>query len=138
MGGYSPSSPVVCSIRSCSETDITSVFGTAIPGSSPGGSTMNQNCIGGVDAEVLRKRFGTPLYVYDAAVVQKRCGELTRAFAGMQVHYAVKANANPALLKLIKKEGFGAEAVSVGELLVARRAGFPKDRISFTGPSLTE
>jgi len=94
--------------------------------------------IGGVVGEELRKRFGTPLYVYDASVVSKRSRELLEAFPGMLVHYAVKANANPALLKIIKEEGLGAEAVSPGELLVAEHAGFKKKDISFTGPSLTE
>jgi len=94
--------------------------------------------MGAKEAEGLRKRFGTPLYVYDADTVINRSRELVRAFKGMRVHYAVKANTNPALLKLIKKEGLGAEAVSRGELLMARRAGFPKSSISFTGPSLTE
>jgi len=94
--------------------------------------------IGGVEGEYLRKRFGTPLYVYDAAIVSARCKELVRAFRGMDVHYAVKANANPALLALIRREGLGAEAVSPGEVLAAERAGFKKKHVSFTGPSLTE
>jgi len=92
----------------------------------------------GEDAESLVERFGSPLYVYDANVLKNRSRELVKAFKGMQVHYAVKANANPALLKLIKAEGLGAEAVSPGEILAARRAGFRKTDISFTGPSLTE
>ena len=92
----------------------------------------------GVDAESLVERFGSPLYVYDASVLQKRSRELVKAFTGMHVHYAVKANANPALLKLIKAEGLGAEAVSPGEIRAAELAGFKKKDISFTGPSLTE
>lgn len=94
--------------------------------------------IGGVSGEALVRKYGSPLYVYDAATIQKRSRELVRAFPGMHVHYAVKANANPTLLKLIRKEGLGAEAVSPGEVLVAEAAGFKKKDISFTGPSLTE
>ncbi len=94
--------------------------------------------IGGVGVETLAKRYGTPLYVYDAQMVETRCRELVRAFPGMHVHYAVKANANPALLKLMRRMGLGAEAVSPGELLAAEAAGFKKSDISFTAPSLTE
>ncbi|HWH07168.1 MAG TPA: diaminopimelate decarboxylase [Candidatus Paceibacterota bacterium] len=89
-------------------------------------------------AQTLVSRFGSPLYVYDALTVQKRAQELKTAFKGLTVHYAVKANANPALLELIKNEELGAEAVSPGEILIARRAGFKKQNISFTGPNLSE
>lgn len=94
--------------------------------------------IGGIKGIDLAERFGTPLYVYDAEIIRKRSRELIRAFPDMHVHYAVKANANPSLLKLIRREGLGAEAVSPGEVLAAEAAGFKKKDISFTGPSLTE
>src|SRR5690606_31428605 len=110
---------------------------TAVPGSSPGESTMAKS-IGGIAGKELVQKFGSPLYVYDAGVIKKRSQELVRAFPGMRVHYAVKANANPSLLKRIKREGLGAEAVSPGEVLIAEHAGFKKADISFTGPSLTE
>ena len=99
---------------------------------------MTDGGIGQVKGESLVKRFGSPLYVYDAEEIQRRSKELLSAFAGMHVHYAVKANANPSLLKIIRKEGLGAEAVSPGEVLAAKHAGFKKADISFTGPSLTE
>ena len=117
--------------------DITSVFGTAVPGSSPGESTMAQS-IGGVEVDTIAARYGTPLYVYDAQTVEACSQELIKAFPDMRVHYAVKANANPALLKLMRRMGLGAEAVSPGELLAATAAGFRKSDISFTAPSLTE
>lgn len=89
-------------------------------------------------AQSLVRRFGSPLYVYDARTIQKRAQELVSTFKGIAVHYAVKANANPALLEIIRNEELGAEAVSPGEILIARKAGFKKKQISFTGPALSE
>jgi diaminopimelate decarboxylase len=83
----------------------------------------------------LAEAFGTPLYVYSAASVRDHCRHIERAFEGYP-HlscYAVKANANPALLRLISAEGFGADVGSVGELKVALHAGFAADRITFSG-----
>lgn len=84
------------------------------------------------------EKYGSPLYVYDASLVRKRGEELKRHFKGADLHYAVKANGNPAILKIIKGLGFGVEAVSPGELTLAKSCGFPKSRISFTCASLTE
>ncbi len=50
-----------------------------------------------------------------------------------RTYYAVKANANPALLHLIAREGLGADVGSKGELYLALRAGFPPERITFSG-----
>ncbi len=108
--------------------DIITVFGTVVPGSSPGGSTMKE----------LAQKFSTPLYVYEASVIEKRAQELKRHLVGAQIHYAIKANGNPHILKIIKKAGFGVEAVSPGELRLARLAGFPKSRISFTCSNIAE
>lgn len=80
----------------------------------------------------IAKKFGTPLYVYDAASIKARCRLLSQHFPGATIHYACKANANPVILALIKKEGFGIETVSGGEIALARRSGFSKKDISFT------
>jgi diaminopimelate decarboxylase len=82
-------------------------------------------------------RFGTPLYVYEGAVISRRCRGLLNAIPSASFHYAAKANSNPAILGLIRKEGLGIEAVSPGELRAARAAGFTKSEISFTCSNLT-
>lgn len=84
------------------------------------------------------KSLGTPCYVYDRAVIEKRCRDLRKYFPNTTVFYAVKANSNPELLKIIRKEGLGIECVSPGEIRAGIAAGFPKKMISFTCSNLTE
>lgn len=52
--------------------------------------------------------------------------------------YAMKANGHPAVLQIILEEGFGIDAVSPGELHLARRVGFPPDRILFSANNMTD
>ena len=89
----------------------------------------------GVDLASLARREGTPLYVYSAAAIRGRLRGLQAALAGIDagVCYAVKANGNGAILKLMAEEGAGADIVSGGELWRALRAGIPADRIVFSG-----
>ena len=82
--------------------------------------------------------YGTPIYVYSEAVIRERCEQLKSAFPEVALHYAVKANANPAVLSIIRSEGLGIEAVSPGELQLAKRSRFPSSLTSFTCASLTE
>lgn len=86
----------------------------------------------------LLDRFGSPLYVYDEALLRERCSKLTTALAPATVLYAMKANANPALLQVIREEGLGIDAVSIGEVLLARRVGFLPDQISYNGNNVTD
>jgi diaminopimelate decarboxylase len=88
----------------------------------------------------LAEAYGTPLYVYDEAVLRQRCRTIRAALPveGIDVLYALKANSNPAILGVIREEGLGADAVSLGEVLLARRAGFPRERISFNGNNVDD
>jgi diaminopimelate decarboxylase len=89
--------------------------------------------------EALAARFGTPLFVYDAALIEARYRALTSAFAGVDVlvAYSVKANGNLAILDRLARLGAGADIVSGGELHRAIRAGIPGDRIVFAGVGKT-
>lgn len=86
----------------------------------------------------IARTYGTPVYAYDAQHIERQCKKLMRHFPDAQIHYAIKANANPAILKIIKAAGCGVEAVSVGELKLAQSLGFPAERISFTCSNITE
>lgn len=90
--------------------------------------------IGGVQARRLVEEFGSPLYVYDAAVIRRQLDRIRSAFAGvpLQPFYAAKANSNLEILRLIAADGFGCDAVSPGEVWLARRSGFASNRIWFT------
>lgn len=88
----------------------------------------------------LVEEFGSPLYVYDEEVLRRACRTLRAAFdfddAGLL--FAMKANSNPELLRIIRDEGFGIDAVSPGEVQLARHCGFPADAISYTGNNASE
>ena len=90
-----------------------------------------------VPLNAIADAVGTPTWVYSAATLRARYQTLTNAMtdAGldMRVHYAVKANDSQAVLALFAAEGAGADVVSGGELLKARRAGMPSSRIVFSG-----
>ncbi|HKK28561.1 MAG TPA: diaminopimelate decarboxylase [Gemmatimonadota bacterium] len=81
----------------------------------------------------MADRHGTPLYVTDAGVVRDRWSRLRAAFPEAEIHYAAKANTNPALLRVLREEGAGLDAVSEGEVVAGLRAGFPPEAITYTG-----
>jgi diaminopimelate decarboxylase len=79
--------------------------------------------------------FETPFYYYDLNLLQKTlnaCAEASKA-NNFHVHYAMKANFNPRVVSLIKAAGFGADAVSGGEVRQAVELGFPSQNIVFAG-----
>jgi diaminopimelate decarboxylase len=83
----------------------------------------------------VAETFGTPLYVYSRRSLEDHCRHIERAFEGYphRSYYAVKANANCELLRLIRAEGFGADVGSLGELEIARAAGIDPADITFSG-----
>lgn len=88
-----------------------------------------------VSLQTVAEEFGTPLYVYSKRSILDHCRHIERAFDGHPhlSRYAVKANANRELLRLIGEEGFGADVGSVGELRVALAAGIHPAKITFSG-----
>ena len=90
--------------------------------------------VGGCDLVEIARRHGTPLYVYDEATVRQRAAEYMSAMdcAG-QVLYSAKAFASPQFLRVIAEEGLGLDVVSAGELHLALKSGFPRDRVHFLG-----
>jgi len=92
-----------------------------------------------VDLTVLAGKVGTPFYVYSAATLRRHVQVMRDAFKGIDtlVAYAMKANSNQAVIKLIAKEGAGADVVSGGELERAIAAGVPANRIVFSGVGKT-
>ncbi len=94
----------------------------------------------GVSLLEAAREHGTPLYVYSRAGIEEAYRAYEAAFAPVphRICYAVKANGNGAILRLLASLGAGADIVSGGELLAARRAGFPPERIVFAGVGKTE
>ena len=78
----------------------------------------------------------TPFYYYDTAVLRKTLktiNEEAGKHENFEVHYAVKANANPKVLNIICQAGLGADCVSGGEIQAATNAGFPASKIVYAG-----
>lgn len=78
----------------------------------------------------------TPFYYYDLGLLRKTLQtiqDIVKNKPNYDVHYAVKANANPRILQMISKAGFGADCVSGGEVQIAAENGFESSRIVFAG-----
>ncbi len=88
----------------------------------------------------IAARFGTPLYLYDGALLEQRFRTFKAAFPGARllVAYSVKANGSLALLNRLARLGSGADIVSGGELARALEAGIPAERIVFAGAGKSE
>ncbi|WP_210365603.1 diaminopimelate decarboxylase [Bacillus sp. REN3] len=93
--------------------------------------------IGGVDTIQLAEKYGTPLYVYDVALIRERARNFKKTFekAGItaQVAYASKAFSAVAMVQLAHEENLSLDVVSAGELYTAITAGFPAEKIHFHG-----
>lgn len=85
--------------------------------------------------ETIAGEVGTPFYCYSATAIRHRFREYTTHFEGGNtlVCYAVKANSNQSVLKLLASMGAGADVVSEGELKRALAAGIPAEKIVFSG-----
>lgn len=77
----------------------------------------------------------TPYYLYDTALLDDTLSQIRQAIGDspFKVHYAVKACANPAIMKIIAGHGFGADCVSGGEIKAALEAGFDAKSIVYAG-----
>lgn len=77
----------------------------------------------------------TPFYYYDLNLLQKTLEEINKYSEkeNYHVHYAIKANANPEILRIIKEAGFGIDCVSGGEVQTALNVGFEPSKIVFAG-----
>lgn len=87
------------------------------------------------------KQIETPFYYYDKEILKKTLASIKKEIAknpNFKVHYAIKANANPDVLKLISEEGLGVDCVSGGEICAAIEAGFNPSTIVYAGVGKTD
>ena len=78
----------------------------------------------------------TPFYYYDTELLRetlRAINQEAQKHEGFCVHYAIKANANPRILRIIREAGLGADCVSGGEIEACIKAGFPNQRIVYAG-----
>jgi len=94
--------------------------------------------IGGVDVVGLALRHGTPLYIIDEGRIRANYRRFAAAFPEADIYYAAKANGHLAVLRILAREGAGADVFSDGELYTALLAGVRPERILFNGNSKTD
>ncbi|MFQ3618604.1 MAG: hypothetical protein SNJ50_18090 [Cyanobacteriota bacterium] len=83
-------------------------------------------------------QFGTPLYLYDLALIEARFAALSHSLpSNFRLHYALKANSNLTLSHLLARRGAAAEVSSLGELIAALKSGYCAEETVFTGPGKT-
>jgi diaminopimelate decarboxylase len=92
-----------------------------------------------VDLAEVAAKVGTPFYCYSTATLERHYNVFAAAFADVPalICYALKANSNQAVIKTLANLGAGADVVSLGELMRARAAGVPPERLMFSGVGKT-
>jgi len=103
-------------------------------------NTANELVCDGVPLSAIARAEGTPVYVYSAALLRARYRAIDAAFGDYphRLHYALKANSTLAIARLLRQLGSGADANSIWELDLARKAGFTPADIVFTGVGKTQ
>jgi len=88
---------------------------------------------------IIADRIGTPFYCYSEAKLLQNIHRCQLAFQrfGIAIHYAVKANSNLSILRLVQQAGLGVDLVSGGEILRAQTAGIVPERMIFSGVGKT-
>jgi len=101
--------------------------------------SKDEFCLGGVGVSSLAAKFGTPLFVYDHSVLERKFALLRNSLPqSVAISYSVKANPNGAFLRYFLSKGCGLEIASGGEFHQALKADCPASRIVFAGPGKTE
>ncbi len=101
---------------------------------------QNEMLIGGIRALDLVREFGSPLYVYNEAVIRDSFRMLSTSFSyeKKRIHYALKANNNLRILQILEKEGAFIDAVSKEEVMLSLKANYSPQKILFTGINLKD
>jgi len=99
-------------------------------------------CFDGVPIPELASKYDTPLYVISERRIRENYRRvrqaLTEEYDSVRIYYSAKANTNLCVLRILKYEGAYLDAVSLGEIFLAKAAGFSPDRILFTGTSVRD
>ena len=95
--------------------------------------TQNTHFFGNTSPEALLRDYGSPLYVYNEAILRQRCRQM-RDLVGYKpfwADYSCKANTNLSLLRIVREEGLHADAMSPGEIYTLLAAGFAPEEILY-------
>ncbi|MFO7792110.1 MAG: diaminopimelate decarboxylase [Candidatus Saliniplasma sp.] len=98
--------------------------------------------IEGITAEDIVEKYGTPVYVYSESRIRdnyrRLYDSLTDRYEKVNLYFSAKSNTNISILRILKDEGARVDTVSVGEIYLAKEAGFDADEILFTGMNLRD
>lgn len=94
----------------------------------------------GNNPEDLAGKYGTPLYVYNEEILRKHMDEVAKVITKYPytANYSVKANTNIHILRLAMEEGNNCDAMSIGEIRMLQKAGFPIERIFYVPNNVSE
>ncbi len=97
-------------------------------------------CMQSVNLKEFSEKVPTPYYVYDMNYIVKKYERLKKCFPyeGVRIFYAMKANFNPQMLRIMKEHGFCLDTVSPAEVILARKIGFAPENIMFTANNMTD
>jgi diaminopimelate decarboxylase len=95
--------------------------------------------VGGLPVTRLVEKYGEPMYVYDAEVIESQYRKLKSVLPEqIEIFYSMKANPNVSLVSFLSRLTTGVDVSSLREMYVAEQAGFTPDRMLFVGPSKSE
>lgn len=100
----------------------------------------NDYCMQSLKLQEVSESLETPFYVYDMNYVINNYEKLKGCFQwdNVKLHYAMKANYNPHMLKIMKENGFCLDTVSPAEVIMAKKLGFDSEHILFTANNMTD
>ena len=92
-----------------------------------------------ISIENIVKKFNTPIYCYSYKTIKNKIINFKKNFKSINplICFAVKSNTNINILREIKKLNCGADVVSIGELMMAKKAGIKSEKIVFSGVGKT-
>lgn len=98
--------------------------------------------INNVEVKEIAKKYGAPVFVYDEARILENFRRVKEAFSqkyeNFKIYYAVKANSNPSIVKILVREGAGVDASCANEIKLAKHAGLSGENIIFSGNFLSD
>ena len=100
----------------------------------------NNLCVESIPVQKLAKRYRTPFYCYSLSQIKNNFNTFKNVFKTVRplICFSLKSNSNLTILRELKKIGSGADVVSIGELLKAKKAGISSNKIVFSGIGKTE
>lgn len=95
---------------------------------------------GNTTPEELVQKYGSPVYVYNEAILRDRCREMRNlvSYPNFKVQYSAKANSNMELLKIIRQEGLHTGAMSPGEIFILMKSGYKPEEILYVANNVSE